>query len=114
MSCELISGKQPNSEDVTTFIHRWNITYPIDRWWRGKHGVAFNSPVHRVVSFLDMYTEWLEDAVFNNALAQAVKNTVYKPGDWLMQTEEDVDTEREIKEFESMDFTKLDDPHHAG
>ena len=109
MSGEHIFGKKPTSEDIKTFIYRWNTNYPIDRWWREKHGVAFNSPAHRVVSFLDMYIEWLEDKIYADAFKGATKNEQYKPGEWLEEMQEKVDADLEIKEFESMDLSQFDD-----
>lgn len=51
---------------VKDFVYKWNLSYPIDRWWRLKHKVSFNSPEHRVKSLLDMKIEWEEDQLFNN------------------------------------------------
>lgn len=47
------------------FIYEWNHKFPIDRWWRQKHKVAFNSSIHREISFIDIRIEWEEDNLFN-------------------------------------------------
>lgn len=47
-------------------VLKWNSNFPIDRWWREKHGIAFSSPAHREVSFMDMYFEYIEDSVYMN------------------------------------------------
>jgi hypothetical protein len=104
-----IANKQPLKNDIDSFIYKWNVTYPIDRWWREKHKIAFNSPEHRVVSFLDIYVEWREDQLINKAQANAVKNLEYKPGDWLTERKQEISLEDEIREFENMDLSKLDD-----
>lgn len=104
-----IPSKQPLKHDLEEFILRWNAMYPIDRWWREKHKVAFNSPEHRVVSFLDMYIEWREDKIYNEALTKNIKNSTYKPGDWLIEQAEEKSVEEEIKEFEQMDLSRFDD-----
>ena len=52
-------------KNLKTFVNEWNIFYPIDRWWREKHEVAFNSQTHRGTSFIDMAFEYTEDRVFN-------------------------------------------------
>jgi hypothetical protein len=39
------------SELVQNVIN-WNNRFPLDRWWRIKHNVAFMSPVHRESSFI--------------------------------------------------------------
>ena len=104
-----VRNKQPLRHDIESFIYKWNATYPIDRWWREKHKVAFNSPEHRVVSFLDIYIEWQEDKLIREAQELNLKNAEYKSGDWLVERKEVLSIEDEIKEFEKMDLTKYDD-----
>ena len=104
-----IENKLPFRDDIERFIYKWNATYPIDRWWREKHKIAFNSPEHRVVSFLDIYVEWQEEQLINQARANNVKNSEYKPGDWLQPRQEAISVEDEIKNFEAMDFSQFDD-----
>ena len=45
-------------------IIEWNNRFPVDRWWREKHGIAFNSASHRETSFLDQLFEYQEDKLF--------------------------------------------------
>lgn len=42
----------------------WNKKFPIDRWWRNKHGVSFLSAAHREASFLSQIFEYEEDKLF--------------------------------------------------
>lgn len=42
----------------------WNTRFPIDRWWRIKHNVAFMSPAHRESSFIHQLMEFEEDKLF--------------------------------------------------
>lgn len=104
-------GNKPVSRaDIESFIYKWNNDYPIDRWWREKHKVSFNSPAHRVVSFLDMYIEWTEDQIFDKVRTNTIKNHNYTPGDWLTEKEiSQVDINKEIEEFSKMDLSKFDD-----
>ena len=104
-----IKNKQPLKNDIEFFIYKWNATYPIDRWWREKHKVAFNSPEHRVVSFLDIYIEWKEDKLVKEAQEISIKNSEYKSGDWLVEHKEELNIEDEIKAFENMDLSRFDD-----
>jgi len=104
-----IRNKSFTKDDIKEFILRWNVTYPIDRWWREKHNVAFNSPEHRVVSFLDMYIEWCEDQFYKETIDKEMKNREYKRGDWLNEQKEVRSIEDDIRDFESMDLSKLDD-----
>jgi hypothetical protein len=52
-------------KDVKSFIINWNNRFPVDRWWRVKHGIAFNSTEHQEFCFIDMYVEFLEDRMFD-------------------------------------------------
>jgi len=104
-----VTNKQPLKDDIESFIYKWNANYPIDRWWREKHKIAFNSPEHRVVSFLDVYIEWQEEQLYIKARNINLKNTEYVLGDWLQERQVIVSTEDEIKEFEKMDLSQLDD-----
>jgi hypothetical protein len=108
-SAVFIPNKQPLENDIDSFIYKWNAMYPMDRWWRERHKIAFNSPEHRVVSFLDIYTEWQEDRLYNKARMIETKNAEYKPGDWLTEHRIELSIEEEIREFEKIDLSKFDD-----
>lgn len=61
----------------------WNNRFPLDRWWRNKHEVAFMSPVHRESSFLHQLFEFEEDKLFAEAVAinsSDSKKETYVPG----------------------------------
>lgn len=77
-----------NIKDYNNFIYEWNIKNPIDRWWREKHNIAFNSPEHRVSSFIDMYFEYKEDRIYNDLLIKD-KSEKYNPekGNFLKEQE---------------------------
>jgi hypothetical protein len=107
-SAVFIPNKLPLKDDIDSFIYKWNATYPIDRWWRERHKIAFNSPEHRVVSFLDIYIEWREEQLYIKAREANYKKENYVPGDWL-EVGEVKDIQDEIAEFENMDLSQLDD-----
>ena len=64
------------SELVQNVIN-WNNRFPLDRWWRIKHNVAFMSPVHRESSFIHQLMEFEEDKLFMPDISEEVK---YVPG----------------------------------
>ena len=72
--------KESDIEQLESFILKWNIDFPVDRWWREKHKVAFNSASHREVSFLDMYWEFYEDSLYERMISQKEKTDPYIPG----------------------------------
>lgn len=47
-------------QSVEMFIFNWH-SFPIDYWWRRKYNVAFGSPAHRAMNFIDMAIEWIEE-----------------------------------------------------
>ena len=64
------------SELVQNVIN-WNNRFPLDRWWRIKHNVAFMSPVHRESSFIHQLMAFEEDKLFMPDISEEVK---YVPG----------------------------------
>jgi hypothetical protein len=57
--------KKLSLKEVKNFIIDWNVKFPIDRWYRQKYGIAFNSSQHRKVSLLDILIDYEEDFLFN-------------------------------------------------
>lgn len=88
-----------NFDEFLYLILKWNVDFPIDRWWRKTHSVAFNSERHRESSFIDMLIEWEEDRLF-----EKIEREKYIPdiGDYLKK--------REVKEDEISEeaFNKID------
>ena len=66
-------------QDIQHFILKWNNDYPIDRYWRKKYKVAFNSEQHRNTSLLDMRIEFEEDRLFEKTKEKEDK-MVYTAG----------------------------------
>lgn len=69
--------------DLDNYVYKWNLENPIDRWWRQKHKIAFNSSQHRVSNFIDMLFEFKEDK-FYKSLGE---HKEYKEGDWIVKRE---------------------------
>lgn len=70
-------------ESIKKEIISWNNRFPVDKYWRQKHNIAFNSPAHREISFLDQLFEYYEEKIFEDHY----KSKEYRPniGDWLNQ-----------------------------
>lgn len=69
-----------NREELIQGVNCWNMKFPMDRWWRIKHNVAFMSPVHRECSFLHQLMEFEEDKLFSQAVKEENLADVYIPG----------------------------------
>lgn len=69
------------------FMLKWNMKYPLDRWFREKYKIPFMSKQHRESYFLDIRREWEEDQLFNEIGRE--KGVPYKPntGDFLKHRE---------------------------
>jgi len=49
---------------IAEFMREWAYSYPVDRWWREKHKIPFNSKLHREGNHIDMAIEYLEDLMY--------------------------------------------------
>jgi len=97
---------KPTYSDLENFIYRWNIENPLDRYFRNKYGLRFNSPEHRDSCLIDIAFEYLEDRIFE------YKENNYKPGegDFLKEQKQELPTDDQMMEmFEKQDLSYLDD-----
>lgn len=79
-------------EDVKNFILEWNVKFPLDKWWREKHKVAFLSTSHKQASFIHQLLEWEEENLFEE-LRNPKKEYVPNVGRFLKVKEEVVSNE---------------------
>lgn len=42
----------------------WSNKFPLDRWWRLKYNIPYNSFEHREISQVDIFFEWYEEQLF--------------------------------------------------
>ena len=85
-------------------VLKWNIDFPIDRWWRKTHSVAFNSKRHREVSFIDMFIEWEEEVLF---LELRDKPDPYIPNSGNYINKQQIDESLSDEAFDNIDLDKL-------
>ena len=79
----------------------WNSKFPIDYIWRKKYGVAFGSPEHRQMSFIDMLFD-IEEEIFMRNLSSSNKER----GDDSLIPNMTSDKVDEL--FDDIDITNLD------
>lgn len=90
---------------LESLVLEWNIEVPVDRWWRVKHGIAFNSASHRGTSFIDMYWEYVEDRLYR----KAYENSKTKNDDPYVPNTHDFVRRRQYDETMSEeDFDNID------
>jgi len=86
-----------------SFIERWNIRFPIDRWWRNKYKIPFGSLAHRNQSMGDIIAEYEEDKLYR----QLYLTSTYKEGDWLKPKQESIDALEDV--FDNLQLKDLKD-----
>lgn len=94
-----------DTKALNRFVYEWNNAFPIDRWWREKYQIPFNSERHRAVSLIDMRFEFEEDSLYNK-IRKEIPYEINK-GDFMKVVEKsDLSKEEELKEFleEEKDF----------
>lgn len=97
--------------DLRKLIISWNNRFPLDREYRKKYNIPFNSPQHRIISQLDIYLEWLEEEAFKAAIENAVedieKKEQFDKGVWLKPREAIMSSEEDIDAFDKLDVGVL-------
>lgn len=100
------------SNNIKNKVVDWNLRFPLDRWWRQKHKVAYGSTAHREISFFDQLFEWEEDCLFKDINNQ--DNYVPNIGEWLKEEIIEAKTEQQLieeaqkeMEFVSEDLEKM-------
>lgn len=49
-----------NSKNIQEFVINWNNQIPIDRWYRQKYNIPFNSITHKSTNIIDMFIDFYE------------------------------------------------------
>lgn len=90
--------------ELKTFMIRWSNDHPLDRGFREKYNISFNSPQHREINQFDILLEYLENTLiqeYEERVEKDIKNReLYEKGIWLNENV----TEEENEDF----FNKLD------
>lgn len=93
--------------DWRRFIIQWNNENPLDRWYREKHKIGFNTQQHRETNQFDIYLEFLEELAYRE-YDERMEKELYQEeklakGEWL-SAGDDIET----REFEDDLFSKID------
>lgn len=97
-------------DNIRNWVRWWNVTYPIDRWWRQKHKIAFGSPEHLQQNMLDMRIEFEEELVYMEERIKDRNKSKYRrgQGDWLNKARlREIEADQVDDVFESIDVTEL-------
>lgn len=89
-------------ENIKDFVISWNFETFIDRWWREKHKVAFNTPLHRSNDFISMAFEYLEDKMYKEWYTEKDE---YIPGEMFKPlSKEQIESKEKMAEEEFMNI----------
>lgn len=97
------------------FAERWNYLYPLDKWYRTKYKIPFNSTAHREANFIDMRIEFEEELLFKNHKAKAKRKEddllhYQTTGDWLKKPSPGKVSDEELDaDFEELDWSNFND-----
>lgn len=61
-------------KDLKAFLLWWNNTFPLDRKYREKYGIAFGSEQHRQVCQIDVLLNHLENEIYEDAMKDAIQH----------------------------------------
>ena len=93
------------------FLIEWNFLFPLDRWWRLKHGVAFLSKEHLEISQLQITYEYLEEKMFEDFLEEGKRrieiDKEYKAGNWINLNT--INSKEEDSLFDNLDIREFND-----
>lgn len=90
------------------FVASWNNDHPLDKGFREKYKIAFNSHQHRETNQLDILYEYLENKMYeeyDDRMVIEIKNKeLYEKGVWL---KESVVEEKENELFDKIDISSM-------
>lgn len=98
-------------KDLRSFLFEWNNTFVLDKLYRSKNNIRFNSLEHRNTCQIDIYLEYLEDEIFSEHTKQIIDkermDSEYKKGIWLQDRL--VDNTELTKLFDNLDIENIED-----
>lgn len=82
------------AKNIQECVNIWNKKIPIDKWYRRKYNIPFNSDLHKNVSFIDMYFDFYE--YFKSEIDRR-KNKIKEEREKNIRRETRLDSEEYIK-----------------
>lgn len=98
---QLNNRNQELNQTVSNFLHRWHSDFLLDYWWRKKHNVAFGSPEHRAMNFIDMLIEYKEDEELRR-MKEKIEKEEWEDVGGVKVSQEEIDSD-----YESLDLQQF-------
>lgn len=94
------------AKDLKELVYQWNAKFPIDRWYRDKYKIRFNSKEHKECSFIDMYCEYIEYIYLEYIPQLKKRNKSNQEEDDFFKTDEYIKGNGDI--FKEISFSEKD------
>lgn len=98
-------------KDIKSYLISWNNLFPLDKTFRDKNNIRFNSREHRESCQIDIYLDYLEEKLYKDhyegLMEKSRKAELYKKGIWLEEIKIDADALTAI--FDNIDIDSLID-----
>ena len=105
--------KNDAQEEIDKFIFKWH-DFPFDYSWRKKYKIPYATQPHSEINYIDMYIEYREEFLFNNAIEEHDKAVSDREDEELGL--KDGSSKRVVKmtkqeiddDFENLDLSQFD------
>lgn len=94
------------SENIQELVENWNRAVPIDKWYRKKYNISFNSPTHRAINIIDIFFEFWEFVSIQNKKEDKQEPYIKGEGNFMKEviySKKDIDTL-----FDELDIDNID------
>ena len=96
------------SKNIKEFVENWNKAIPIDRWYRKKYNIAFNSPIHKQINLIDIFIEFWEFVITQKPKQEELKQEPYVRGEGnfmkdIVYSQKDIDDLFDKLDIDNMD-----------
>ncbi len=96
------------NNDFNKQIFEWNVRFPLDRWYRKKHGISFGSKEHQEINYLDILFEYWEEKLFDCLIEERIielkEKEDYSQGLWIKKRDSMGDAF-----FDNLDLSEYND-----
>lgn len=94
------------SSSLANNVIKWNITFPLDRWWRKKYNVPFGSRQHLEMSPIDILFEFCEEQyiqrIYEQGELEQEKERRLLEGEWISESNSPEQEKEDDELFDSI------------
>lgn len=97
------------TQNIQEFYQKWNKNIPIDKWYRKKYNIPFNSSTHRNTCLADMFLEFYEFIKYSKQVTKKEEEQEpYQKGKGNFMKEIEYSKADIDKLFDELDIDKMD------